>query len=173
MAAQEYYDPIGHQNAHSGYSHNEPPTLPPIPSTQHSWMRQDAHVDSPVSPIFDTTPLHEPGRPGHDNSSDFFAGGSSRPYRTSHQYSDEIPLRDSLHHENGYKPAASESQIPLRPTESPEQVPNERRRRRRKENEKKGWFSGKIPWVVYFLTVVQLAVFIAELAKNGGFCSEC
>ena len=30
-----------------------------------------------------------------------------------------------------------------------------------------GMFSGKIPWVVYILTLIQLSVFIAELAKNG------
>ena len=31
---------------------------------------------------------------------------------------------------------------------------------------KKGFFSGKIPWVVYATTLVQITVFIAEIIKN-------
>lgn len=165
MAARDYYDPP-ENHANTAYSRTQPPHLPPLSETQHSFMRQDAHVDSPVSPIFDTTPLHGPGKPTSDSRSDFFSN-TTGPYRTSRQYSDEIPLRDDLQPGHGYKPDASDSQIPLRPTESPEQVASEPRRRRRREPEKRGWFSGKIPWVVYFLTVVQIAVFIAELAKNG------
>ena len=32
---------------------------------------------------------------------------------------------------------------------------------------KKGWLRGKIPWVVYFVSTVQFAVFIAEIVKNS------
>ena len=40
-------------------------------------------------------------------------------------------------------------------------------RRRRKHP----FFGGKIPWVVYTLTLIQVCVFIAELVKNGEFCT--
>ncbi|KAG8530254.1 uncharacterized protein KY384_004755 [Bacidia gigantensis] len=36
-----------------------------------------------------------------------------------------------------------------------------------RQQRKKGLFSGRIPWVVYTLTLIQCVVFIAELAKNG------
>ncbi|KAF2723744.1 rhomboid-domain-containing protein [Polychaeton citri CBS 116435] len=32
---------------------------------------------------------------------------------------------------------------------------------------KKGWFKGQITWVVYFLSTVQLIIFIVELVRNG------
>ncbi|EOD46789.1 putative rhomboid family membrane protein [Neofusicoccum parvum UCRNP2] len=42
-----------------------------------------------------------------------------------------------------------------------------RRERSRRHKKKDGWFTGKIPWVVYTLTIVQIAVFIGEIIKNG------
>ena len=32
---------------------------------------------------------------------------------------------------------------------------------------RRGFFGGKIPWVVYALTIIQVAVFIGELARSG------
>lgn len=32
---------------------------------------------------------------------------------------------------------------------------------------KKGWFSGKIPWVVYIVSVAQMATFLGEIVNNG------
>ena len=168
MAAQEYYNPPAQRRGSTAYSRNDPPRLPPLPTTNFSRMRHDSHAASPVSPVYDTTPLHGPPKLEHDNASDFVNEGRAPPYRISHQYSDEIPLRDNFPTGAGYKPDASDSQIPLRPTESPEQAAGDRRqRRRRREQEKKGWLSGRVPWAVYFLSVVQIAVFIGELAKNG------
>ncbi|KAJ4305811.1 hypothetical protein N0V90_001343 [Kalmusia sp. IMI 367209] len=39
--------------------------------------------------------------------------------------------------------------------------------RPREKRKKKGWFSGRVTWVVYFLTAVQVGVFIGEIIKNG------
>ena len=39
--------------------------------------------------------------------------------------------------------------------------------RYRGEPKKKGWFSGRVTWVVYILTVVQVGVFVGEIIKNG------
>lgn len=41
----------------------------------------------------------------------------------------------------------------------PEPVPRRSR--------KKGWFSGRVTWVVYILTTVQIGVFVGELVQNG------
>lgn len=40
-------------------------------------------------------------------------------------------------------------------------------RKRNKKKDKDGWFTGKITWVVFAFSIVQLAVFIAMLVKNG------
>lgn len=37
----------------------------------------------------------------------------------------------------------------------------------RQRQKRSGMFRGKVPWVVYILTLIQVSVFIAELAKNG------
>ena len=36
-----------------------------------------------------------------------------------------------------------------------------------RKRRKRGFFGGKIPWAVYTFTLIQVCVFIAELAKNG------
>ena len=38
---------------------------------------------------------------------------------------------------------------------------------KRRQQKKKGWFSGRVSWVVYILTIVQVGVFVGELIKNG------
>ena len=43
----------------------------------------------------------------------------------------------------------------------------EERYPREKRRKKKGWLNSKHTWVVYFLTAVQIGVFIGELVKNG------
>ena len=42
-------------------------------------------------------------------------------------------------------------------------------RRRKSNKKKKGWFQGRVTWVVYILTTVQVGVFVGELIKNGEF----
>ena len=63
---------------------------------------------------------------------------------------------------------------PILPTEEDDPFvrdidPRKARRRRMQQDARNndGWFSGRITWVVYVLTVVQLAVFVAEIVKNG------
>lgn len=34
------------------------------------------------------------------------------------------------------------------------------------KKKKKGFFAGKIPWVVYIVSLVQITVFIVEIIKN-------
>lgn len=42
-----------------------------------------------------------------------------------------------------------------------------RRRKARDASTKEGWFRGKITWVCFVLSIIQLAVFLAEIIKNG------
>jgi len=44
-------------------------------------------------------------------------------------------------------------------------------KRSRKKRKRKGLFSGRIPWFVYFLTLVQITVFIVEIVKNCKYTS--
>jgi hypothetical protein len=37
----------------------------------------------------------------------------------------------------------------------------------KRPHKKDGWFRGKITYAVFALTIVQIVVFIAEIAKNG------
>jgi hypothetical protein len=37
----------------------------------------------------------------------------------------------------------------------------------RRRKKRQGWFSGKITWVVFVTTLVQIGVFIGEIASNG------
>lgn len=36
-----------------------------------------------------------------------------------------------------------------------------------RNGKKLGWFSGQMTWVCYILSIIQICVFIAEIAKNG------
>lgn len=168
MAANEYYR--GSPDRHYGgatptsYSRTDPPTLPPLPISQYSTLYHERHTDSPLSPVFDSTPLYDRGGLNHNDSGELLSGGRGGANRVSRQPSDEIPLRENPQPFAGDK-NASEAQIPLRQSDSSEEVPGERRRRRR-EPEKKGFFSRRTTWVVYILSLIQASVFIAELVKN-------
>jgi len=45
--------------------------------------------------------------------------------------------------------------------------PRKKRRRKSAPQQEDGWFKGKITWVVFTLSIIELAVFIAQLVKNG------
>lgn len=74
-------------------------------------------------------------------------------------YSDNIPLRQN--------PAKVSTEIGMQDHLPYDPAIVDRLPESRPKGRKHGFFSGKIPWVVYTLTVIQCAVFIAELAKNG------
>jgi hypothetical protein len=163
MAANDYYKRSSNSQYGTPYGRSDPPKLPALPISHYSSLN-DHHADSPLSPVFDSTPLYDSSSRIND-SREFYSGGRTEQPRASRQYSDEIPLRENPQPFAGNKDA-SESRIPLQPT-PPEAPAEHQRRRRRREPEKKGWFSGRITWVVYILSVIQASVFIAELVKNG------
>ena len=119
-----------------------------------------------MSPVFDSTPLYEPHRTASEEStSEYFSAGRTGRSRDSRQYSEEIPLREHPQPIDEHGSTTKHHALPEDGLPSP--VASPPRRRRHRQPEKKGFFSGKIPWVVYTLTLIQLAVFIAELVKNG------
>lgn len=91
-------------------------------------------------------------------------GGGGRPGPESmNSYREDIPLRD-----HPATPAGKDDttdHVYDAPAAAPPQMMEEAR------PPKSGFGSFKakkrIPWVVYTLTLIQVAVFIAEIAKNG------
>jgi hypothetical protein len=109
------------------------------------------------SPYSSTTHLAQPYSPTYS--------GSGGRFREDDPYEDDnsIPLSGRKKHES----ATSISPILPHQQEDPFVRDADPRRERGKGRRREGWFSGRITWVVYTMTVIQLAVFIAELVKNG------
>lgn len=157
MAANDYYDNHPAQAYYSqppqstGHTHGSPFDGPfedsAYPLAAASSHGMDSH-----------TTLQPP------DSRYYGQGGGGRPQDSQTSFHDDIPLRD---HSAG--PAKGDE-----PTDhvydAPPPVMGEQRSNRRGRNFSKSRLA-KIPWVVYILTLIQVAVFIAELAKNGRWAS--
>lgn len=157
MAANDYYtsynsQPTNHASAYHDYDYpdrNAAP-LPPLPS--QSPFDDGAYTSRPY--MHQTPAQSYPGASGrlHDDPDPFDDGNA-------------IPL-------NGRKPKhdSTHTVSPILPHEQDDPFVRDavsRRKRRRRDDTKEGWFKGKITWVVFVLTFVQLVVFIAEIIKNG------
>ncbi|TKA29170.1 hypothetical protein B0A50_03680 [Salinomyces thailandicus] len=156
MAANDYYQSSYHPNpqddyARFGYRTDAP--LPPLPS--------DTHSHSP-SPFDDDTYQYK-----HQTPLQSYAGSGGRIHDDADPFEDEnaIPM-------NGRRPKheSSTTIAPILPHQQEDPFvrdadPDKRRGGRSKEKE--GWFTGKVTWVVYILTAVELVVFIAEIIKNA------
>ena len=134
--------------------------LPPQP--EYSYLYDETN-HSPQEAPYESSPF---GQLSPEPISRHYSTDSAAfEQRDNRQYSDDIPLRQSA------RPSVSEQESlrkpPNDPGENGPQVEAQTRRRGRRELEKTGLFSGKIPWVVYGFTAVQVSVFIAELVKNG------
>lgn len=163
MATEAFYG--RHVKQHGGYE--TPSRIQP----EYTYLtKESAH--SPESPSYHTRPFDQPyfQRPDavdrHLSIDDGTFDG-----RSTRQYSDDIPLtqhsRPSISEVDSAQKSLSKVSENGLPVERP-------RKRRTREPEKKGFFSGKTPWVVYTLTFIQLAVFLAELIKNGRICcTDC
>jgi hypothetical protein len=130
------------------------------PSTQRDEPSPIARSENPSS-FFDEPSL------GHERLDNrFYGAGGGGTANGSNNFSDNIPLRPQgepvspISQRNGQE---EDKSLPPPATE--------RRRRRRRDDpqRKKGWrgfFSGRVPWVVYTLTLIQVTVFIVEIVKN-------
>ncbi|KAF2029241.1 rhomboid-domain-containing protein [Setomelanomma holmii] len=151
MAANDYYNTsYGGAGQQSGTTHGrKDDALPELPSNQ---------AQHGVSPFDDhnyySTPNSSgalggyPSNTSYSNQQDPFTDHNAIPLHAQ-------PKMDGPHKDNG---------SPTRYNADPEAFPRPSRTRSKK---KTGWFSGRITWVVYILTTVQIGVFLGELIKNG------
>lgn len=161
MTANEYYNPSPSPGNGRRY-HVPSPHLsldPYATYSSHPTQPSPPHISSPYE---DTS-----YRPYADQSqqsipSPYYASGGGGREQEPNPYSDDIPLRQ---HPSKGSSEMLHDPLPHDPAIIDRPARNTSQRRR-----KQGVFGGgKIPWVVYTLTLIQVCVFIAELAKNGEF----
>jgi hypothetical protein len=173
MAANSYYDTSYGQQQQS---RNDAP-LPPLPSnhTQHSV--------SPVSSPFDEqrpnmNATHSSGALGGYPIDTSYSNTS---YQPPTQYNSTTHINDPSARQSD--PFTDQNAIPLQshqpkahdgssPTQyhggpDPEYYGMGVQPARERRKKKKGWLSGRVTWVCYLLTIVQIGVFVGELVKNG------
>lgn len=177
MAANDYYNtsfsPHGassqQQQHHHSPTHADSP-LPPVP-TNHS-----AQSISPVNSPFDdshrydypsTTNLTHAQSTSSSAYADTAYHGAQSPHGYNSRYdppanhSDPFADQNAIPLQNQGKMGGGHATTGVYGADPEGRYPPEKRRK------KKGWFSGRVTWVVYFLTTVQIAVFIGEIIKNG------
>lgn len=155
-------------------------------NTSYSAGQQPQHgkTESPISRV-DTqpsSPFDDPYRINTTYSSGAL-GGNDTSYHPASQYNSTSHLNDRYDSPSAANqhpdPFADQNAIqmqsqpkmdgsPTRYNADPEYYghgvePPRNKRKKKKE----GWFSGRITWVVYILTVVQVGVFVGELIKMG------
>ncbi|TKX20981.1 rhomboid-like protein 3 [Elsinoe australis] len=168
--------------AANSYYHGDPPSYPPS-YTAATGRRADDHL--PPLPHQDSyqDSINAPSSSYHNQGSYPYTHpqGSSSSYATT-AYAPQYGRQD---------PAGSDDAVPLRPynnkrdsqgSQAPiipqhddpfvrDAKPGRGRRRGHGETigppVKQGWFKGKITWCCFFFSIVQIAVFIGELARNG------
>ncbi|KAK4937752.1 hypothetical protein LTR10_021697 [Elasticomyces elasticus] len=158
MAANDYYNEPYMAQASQPYSrpqYNERP--PPHIAFSYNPVASSSSLDqSRPSNLY--PPQQKPDRKYYE-SNDPSRQQSPSPSR----YSESIPLKqqsktnthpEDWRNQQTQYPPSPESQI------QPQLVPSSTRKRN-------GWFSGKIPWVVYIVSLVQITVFIVEIIKNS------
>jgi hypothetical protein len=157
MAANDYYD-----NHPSQSYHSQPP-----PRMTHT-------SESPFDGPFEDSayPLGEMGSHGMDSQTTlrpdaryYGQGGGGRPQDSQTSFQDDIPLRD---HPGGL---AKGDEPTDHVYDAPTPMAGEQRSKRRSGNAFFKTPLAKVPWVVYTLSLIQIAVFIAEIAKNGGWAN--
>lgn len=148
MAANDYY------NTSYNPPHARPdPALPPLPHSQApspSPFEDDAYYNT----------QHSSGALGGYPSHSTSHGGQQDPFTDQNA----IPLHTQPKMDGSGRSKLDDGS-PTRYNADPEALPRPSRKRSKKK--KKGRFSGRITWVVYVLTTVQIGVFVGELIKNG------
>ena len=162
MASNDYYQSFKPNDPSHG-----PTTLPT--SHQEPYTSYNPHVAPSQSP-YNASPISPPHSPhgefgyrpyqqnSHNTSTPYNASGALVGGGLDHDhnaYADDVPLRphpgkqssdNTYHNHYGEDPAIVDRVPPKKSKKS---------------------FLARIPWVVYTLTLIQVIVFIAELAKNG------
>ncbi|KAL3418740.1 rhomboid family membrane protein [Phlyctema vagabunda] len=191
---QQHPDQNQAQPTQPYYESYNDPARPPLHSynstapSYHSQAPQPPTGPSPVSPFeapFDdhVYPLGGPATAHNYNPQDsqssfgqdsryYGQGGGGRPQDSTNSFPEDIPLQNQSQHPAGaikhQQPLtdhvydAGESGIPPGATDG----------RHKRRSAMGTMFQGKgpkkrVPWVVYIFTIIQTAVFIAEIVKNA------
>ncbi|EDU42987.1 GlpG membrane protein [Pyrenophora tritici-repentis] len=169
MAANDYFNPSGPPQ------HKNDAPLPPTPGN---------HTQQSVSPV--SSPFDDRPYPGQTHSSGALGGYpidtsySNTSYQQPTQYDSTAHINDpyarqpdpfadqnAIPLQNQQNQHKNDGDAPLRFNNDPEYYGMGVQPARKKSKKKKGLFSGRVTWVVYILTAVQVGVFIGELVKNG------
>ena len=160
MAANNDY-----QSSFHNQWHPEAP-LPPVPSPAFDQPDQHPTILSSVSSPYGDSLNRGYGRRSDQslgsNSAYYGVGGGGPDHEPNH-YADDIPLRqhpskgtaEPLSPDYGRYEPASINNMPHAGHQ-----PVQARRKKR-------WFGGRVPWVTYTFTIIQITVFIAALVRNG------
>lgn len=135
--------------------------------TQHATQQPQAYQPYQHSGL--APAQNEYGQHGQPTISPYHTDDDYRfQQNPSNTYTDNIPMKDQSRintHQSEW-PAAQQTAYPPSPeSQNPNPAllpPSSSKKSRRK----KGILSGKVPWFVYFITLVQVTVFVAEIIKN-------
>ena len=165
MAANEYY-------SSSFPSRREDAPLPPVPSSSPGPRPANSTPNVNISPVaspFDDRAYPEypaASKPTQQNFGDTGYYGASEQTQNPHNSDPFIDQNAIPLQPQSYNPKMEGS--PTRYNADPEgRYPLNGGGTMGQRRKKKGWFSGKVTWVCYILTTVQVAVFIGELIRNG------
>lgn len=163
MAADDYYN----STPNKSNPRSDAP-LPPVPDYELSHRLNDNHpASSPFATPFDDPTYRPYGQPSQQSSGSehpyYGAGSGPKPYDPS-PYSEDIPLRN--HPIQGQDTLAYDQQRQHEAAYA-SRMEGQQSTGHGKRRKRKGFLSGRIPWVVYFFTLVQIVVFIAEIARNA------
>jgi hypothetical protein len=165
MAANQYFNSFQPQASH----HDQLPTysddsFPQHPQTASIKPLPEGPPHSPTLSAYDSH--NDPYGRRHSQASftdeNAFMGGRNHP---NDQYGEDIPLKPNVQQSQDphwmNQNTAYNSDMPMDPDMS--------QRKRRGRPAKRGFFQGKIPWVTYLLTIVDIGVFVGELIYSGEF----
>jgi hypothetical protein len=181
MASNDYYNnQFHHHHQNPPYSHqdtsysrtNQP--LPPIPSSPSGRTPNPYINTSNISPV--VSPFDDHTYPAYPRPSQSYSHMPDYGDPNG-RYEPHDPFRDSnaipLQAQQSLKAGGRVSSSPTSGMGDAEHQygsrhdKTSRRSSRHQSKPKQGWFKGKITWAVYFLTCVQLIIFIVELVRNG------
>lgn len=161
MAANEYYNPSAQSQPtnHQLHEATPPASAKPPTSLYTNYPPPPNRTSYPNSPHSNTASIDSPYDNPHHSRDSYSSRVASSQWHDDRQYADNIPLKSSQPRPYSQEDAAAlNTQYPPSPES---QQPAKSRRK-----EKQGWFSGKITWVVYAATLVQIGVFVGEIIEN-------
>lgn len=170
MAANDYY--THSSSGHEGRRYDYDAPLPPLPSSSPLYPTSkptDSGNSLPPSPLESSAypPYPQHSQTSFGSDSGYYGAGQGDRVQDPSVYAEDRPLRPHPRKKDSEE-WAGQNQQQYRLDDVGEAVEPGKRRKGSRGGRKRstGFFSGRIPWVVYILTLVQTGVFIGELVKN-------